>query len=120
MHFLTSKTDDVRYLDRSQWSDQREHLIRFYKNKIRRLDSNLAGLRKRPLETADQADHFFSAQAAAVSASKKPRKKFYKKKSSLWSSFWLQKNIKKMKSARRETHFQIFFKKEFAATLVPP
>jgi hypothetical protein len=46
-------------------------------------------LRKRPLEKADQADHFFSAQATAVSASKdlleskKPRKKFYKKESSL-------------------------------------
>jgi len=88
-HFLTGKTDDVCYFDRSQWSDQRDHLIRFYKNNIRRLASNLAGLRKRPLETADQADHFFSAQATAVSASKdlleskKPRKKFYKKKTSL-------------------------------------
>ncbi len=87
IEFLQREAMEAAYADRAQWAGERDRLIRFYKNKMRRADghasssstSTSAGqLRRRlPPDQADQADHFYGGQVAAAAAAKKPRRTFY-------------------------------------------
>lgn len=77
MDFILKKTSDVHYQDRSRWSDQRDRLIRFYRNKMRHTAA-FAGNKKRSSDNTDQLPAYLYNSNA--SSSKKPRLKFYAKK----------------------------------------